>query len=50
MTVVRTHIHWFLAAAMTFAPSIGVKAATTDPDAGTWEDALEAQRRMEQLR
>ena len=36
MTVARTHIHWFLAAAMTFAPSIGGNAATTDPDAGTW--------------
>ena len=36
MTVARKHIHWFLAAAMAFAPSIGVNAATTDPDAGTW--------------
>ena len=36
MTVARTQIHWFLAGAIAIASSIGVNAATTDPDAGTW--------------
>jgi hypothetical protein len=36
MTLARTHIHWFLAAAIAIAPSAAVGAATTDPDAGAW--------------
>ena len=36
MTIARKTICRFLAAAIAFAPSIGVNAATTDPDAGTW--------------
>ena len=36
MTIAPKAICGFLAAAIAFAPSIGVKAATTDPDAGTW--------------
>jgi hypothetical protein len=36
MTRARTISHWFLAAAIAFAPSLSVNAATPDPDAGTW--------------
>jgi PAP2 superfamily len=36
MTRTRRISHWFLAAALAFAPSLGVNAATPDPDAGTW--------------
>jgi hypothetical protein len=36
MTLAGKNVHWFLAVAMALAPAIGVDAATTDPDAGTW--------------
>ena len=36
MTIARKTICGFLAAAIAFAPSVGLNAATTDPDAGTW--------------
>ncbi len=36
MTITHKAICGFLAAAIAFAPSTGVNAATADPDAGTW--------------